>query len=328
MVKNIQPKIAIMTSGGDVPGLNAAIRAVVRAASYYKIPILGVERGYEGLIDGDFKKLNAGSVSHIINKGGTILQSSRSVRFTEKEYRETAYDNLKNHDITHLILIGGDGSMRGARVMADESEIQVIGIPKTIDNDISGTDFSIGFDTAVNVAMEAIDRIRDTAMSHHRLFFVEVMGRNAGYIAMEAGIATGAEGIIIPETKRDLQLLFETIEHKRNWATSSYIVVVAEGDETGGAYKLEKIIKDRYPEMYTGVTILGHIQRGGSPTCADRTLATRLGVSAVQAIMSEQKNVMIGMQNQKICYTPLDKVENRTLEMTPDKIELLKILAK
>lgn len=324
-----QSTIAILTSGGDVPGLNAAIRAVVRAASYYKIPIVGVERGYEGLIDGDFRKLNAGSVSHIINKGGTILQSSRSERFKEKAFREKAYQHLSQNNITHLILIGGDGSMRGAQVLADETDVHVIGIPKTIDNDISGTDFSIGFDTATNVAMEAIDRIKDTAMSHHRLFFIEVMGRSAGYIAMEAGIATGAEGIIIPETKRDLQLLFDSIEHKKNRKNSSYIVVVAEGDDVGGAYSLEKIIKEKYPYIYTGVTILGHIQRGGSPSCFDRTLATRLGVAAVQAIhLKGMKDVMVGLQHQHIIYTPLQEVQNRSLEMDQEKIDLLKILAK
>lgn len=317
-----------MTSGGDVPGLNAAIRAAVRAACHYEIPIIGIERGYEGLIDGDFNRLYAGSVSHIINKGGTFLQSSRSPRFQEKKYRQIAYDNLKEQGITDLILIGGDGSMRGAQVLADESDIHVIGIPKTIDNDISGTDFSIGFDTAINVAMEAIDRIRDTAMSHHRLFFVEVMGRDAGYIAMEAGIATGAEGIIIPETDRDLQLLIDAIEHKRNWKNSSYIVVVAEGDEVGGAYKLEKLMKERYPDLHTGVTILGHIQRGGSPTCADRTLATRLGVAAVQAIRNNQSNVMIGQLNNQIAYTPLSQVQNRRLAMNAEEIELLQILSR
>lgn len=321
--------IAILTSGGDVPGLNAAIRAIVRAASYYKIPIIGIERGYEGLIDGEFRKLNAGSVSHIINKGGTILQSSRSERFKEKSFREQAYQHLAENNISHLILIGGDGSMRGAQVLAKESGVHVIGIPKTIDNDISGTDYCIGFDTATNVAMEAIDRIKDSAMSHHRLFFVEVMGRSAGYIAMEAGIATGAEGIIIPETKRDLQLLFETIEHKRNWKNSSYIVVVAEGDEAGGAYSLEKIIKEKYPHIHTGVTILGHIQRGGSPTCFDRTLATRLGVAAVQAIhLKDMKNVMVGLEHHSISYTPLQVVQQRTLVMDQEKIDLLKILAK
>jgi 6-phosphofructokinase 1 len=320
--------IAIMTSGGDVPGLNAAIRAVVRASSYYEHKIIGIERGYEGLIDGDFISLHAGSVSNIISKGGTILQSSRSERFKKEKYRKIAYEQLKTKNIDHLILIGGDGSMRGADVLCQESNINVIGIPKTIDNDISGTDDSIGFDTAVNIAMEAVDRIRDTAKSHHRLFFVEVMGRNTGYIAFNTGIATGAEGIIIPETHRDLQLLYDVIEHKKNWKHSSYIVVVAEGDEAGGAYQLDKTIKEKYPDIHTGVTILGHIQRGGSPTCRDRVLATRLGIGAVEAIENGLRNVMTGLVHQKIHYTPLNQIQNRPLLIDPPVIEMLKILSR
>lgn len=320
--------IAIMTSGGDVPGLNAAIRAVVRASSYYNHKIIGIERGYEGLIDGDFISLHAGSVSNIISKGGTILQSSRSERFKEKKYRKIAYEQLNSKNIEHLILIGGDGSMRGAEVLSQESKINVIGIPKTIDNDISDTDYSIGFDTAINIAMEAIDRIRDTAKSHHRLFFVEVMGRNAGYIAFESGIATGAEGIIIPETNRDLQLLYDVIERKKKWKNSSYIVVVAEGDEIGGAYQLEKIIQEKYPSIYTGVTILGHIQRGGSPTCRDRVLGTRLGIGAVEAIQNGLENVMTGLVHNKIKYTPLKEIKNRLLVIDSSVVEMLKILSK
>lgn len=323
-----KPNIAIMTSGGDVPGLNAAIRAAVRTAAYYQYKIVGIEKGYEGLIDDAFIPLHSGSVSNIINKGGTFLQSSRSERFKDEKYRKIAYQNLKKNNIEHLILIGGDGSMKGAQVLASESGINVIGIPKTIDNDISGTDFSIGFDTATNIAMEAIDRIRDTATSHHRLFFVEVMGRNAGYIALEVGIATGAEGIIIPETHRDLQLLYENIEHKKNWKNSSYIVVVAEGDEIGGAYHLEKTIRQKYPDIYTGVSILGHIQRGGSPSCRDRTLATKLGIAAVEAIQSEKRNVMAGIIHEKIQYTPLEQIANRSLDINENTIKILKILSK
>ncbi|HUH74428.1 MAG TPA: ATP-dependent 6-phosphofructokinase [Chitinophagales bacterium] len=320
--------IAIMTSGGDVPGLNPAIRAAVRASTYYGYEVIGIQRGYEGLIDGDFVPLHAGSVSNIISNGGTILKSSRSERFKEEKYRKIAYEQLYAQGIEHLILIGGDGSMRGADIVAQESTINVIGIPKTIDNDISGTDDSIGFDTAINIAMEAVDRIRDTAKSHHRLFFVEVMGRNAGYIAYNTGIATGAEGIIIPETQRDLQLLYDVIEHKKSWKDSSYIVVVAEGDEAGGAYQLEKIINQKYPSIHTGVTILGHIQRGGSPTCRDRVLATKLGVGAVEAIHNGLKNVMAGAVHHRIHYTPLKDVKNRPLVIDHQVIEMLKILSK
>lgn len=320
--------IAIMTSGGDVPGLNAAIRAVVRASAYHQYKIIGIERGYEGLIDGDFIPLHAGSVSNIISKGGTILKSSRSERFKQEKYRKIAFNRLQSENIEHLILIGGDGSMRGADVLAQESNINVIGIPKTIDNDISGTDEAIGFDTAINIAMESIDRIRDTATSHHRLFFVEVMGRNTGYIAYKTGIATGAEGIIIPETHRDLQLLYDVIEHKKSWKHSSYIVVVAEGDEIGGAYQLEKTIKEKYPNIHTGVTILGHIQRGGSPTCRDRVLATQLGIGAVDAIQKGWRNVMTGLVHDKIYYTPLKDIQSRSLVIDAPVIEMLKILSK
>jgi 6-phosphofructokinase 1 len=319
-------KIALMTSGGDVPGLNAAIRAVVRAATHYQIPIIGIQRGYEGCIDGDFVELNAGSVSHIINKGGTILHSSRSPRFTTDEGRKVAYAQLKKHHIKGLVLIGGDGSMRGAQAIAKESGIPVVGIPKTIDNDIVGTDKAIGFDTAINTAMEAIDKIKDTAQSHNRLFFIEVMGRHAGYIAMEAGMATGAESILVPETHDDLQLLYNVIDKKKKPDQSSYIVVVAEGDESGGAYKLAEQVQKRYPNLYVGVTVLGHIQRGGTPTCADRNLATKLGVAAVQALKEGIHNVMVGELNGKIAYTPLADVSSRTVQLDDKMFELLKIL--
>jgi 6-phosphofructokinase 1 len=323
-----QKRIALMTSGGDVPGLNAAIRAVVRTAIYFGYEVLGIQRGYEGLIEADFISMHAGSVSHIIGKGGTILQSSRSERFRTPEGRAEAYRQLKKSNIEALILIGGDGSMRGAQLLADESDIPVIGIPKTIDNDLTGTDFAIGFDTAVNVAMEAIDRIKDTARSHNRLFFVEVMGRNAGYIAMQAGIATGAEAILIPETDRDIQILYDNIERKKCHADSSYIVVVAEGDELGGAYQLAEQVKQRWPGLHSGVTVLGHIQRGGSPTCFDRTLATRLGVAAVKAVVKGEQNVMVGEQKGEITYTALSRVHNRPLAVSPDMLEMLEILSR
>jgi 6-phosphofructokinase 1 len=321
-------RIGLMTSGGDVPGLNAAIRAVVRACQYYGIEVMGVQRGYEGLIDGDIIHMGPGSVSHIINRGGTILRSSRSERFTTPEGRQQAYQQMKQAGMEALILIGGDGSMRGAQRVADESGIPVIGIPKTIDNDLTGTDKAIGFDTAVNVAMEAIDKVRDTALSHNRLFFVEVMGRKAGYIAMEAGMATGAEAIIIPETDRDLDMLWRNLEQKKNWAYSSYIVVVAEGDESGGAYKLADYVRNKYPHIHSGVVVLGHIQRGGSPTCADRNLATRLGIEAVHALQSGWKNIMVGIVKGDFVYTPLHQVQNRSLELDDDAFEIMSILSR
>lgn len=320
-------KIAILTSGGDVPGLNACIRAIVRTAIFYNIEVLGIQRGYEGFIDGDFIPLNASSVSQIIQKGGTILSSSRSERFKTPEGRAMAYQQLKNQDIDALILIGGDGSLRGAQQMALESGIPIIGIPKTIDNDISGTDKAIGFDTATNVAMEAIDRIRDTALSHHRLFFVEVMGRHAGFIALEAGMATGAESILIPETEHDLNWLYQTIERKKDWKNSSYIVVVAEGDEAGGAYRLSEKVKSLYPDLYTGVSVLGHIQRGGSPTCFDRNLATRLGIAAVKGLLNGEKSVMVGELKGEIVFTPLQEIHSRKVNISGDTFEWLKVLS-
>ena len=309
-----------------MPGLNAAIRAVVRAATHYNIPIIGIQRGYEGCIEGDFVPLNAGSVSHIISRGGTILQSSRSPRFTTQEGRLLAYTQLNKQHVTGLILIGGDGSMRGAQAIALESGIPVVGIPKTIDNDITGTDIAIGFDTAINTAMEAIDKVKDTARSHNRLFFIEVMGRHAGYIAMEAGMASGAEAILVPETHDDLQLLYNVIDKKKKPEHSSYIVIVAEGDESGGAYKLAEQVQSRYPYLYVGVTVLGHIQRGGVPTCADRNLATKLGVAAVQALKEGTHNVMVGVLNGKIAHTPLAEVGSRSVHFDDNMYELLKIL--
>lgn len=320
-------KIAVMTSGGDVPGLNACIRAIVRTAIYHQLTVVGIQRGYEGLMGGDFVDLDASKVSQIIQKGGTILSSSRSERFKTKEGRAKAYQQLKNQGIEALILIGGDGSLRGAQEIAIESGIPIIGIPKTIDNDIAGTDKAIGFDTATNVAMEAIDRIRDTALSHHRLFFVEVMGRHAGFIALEAGMATGAEGILIPETEHDLSWLYETIERKKDWKNSSYIVVVAEGDEAGGAYRLAEKVKAIYPDLYTGVTVLGHIQRGGSPTCFDRNLATRLGIAAVKGLLNGEKSVMVGELKGEIVFTPLQDVHSRKVNVSGDTFEWLKVLS-
>lgn len=317
-----------MTSGGDVPGLNAAIRAIVRTASFYNISVMGIERGYEGLIEGDFKEMHAGTVSHIIDKGGTILKSSRSERFTTPEGRKVAYQQLQQAGIDALILIGGDGSMRGAQKIADESNIPVIGIPKTIDNDLTGTDRAIGFDTAINTAMQAIDKIKDTAQSHNRLFFVEVMGRHAGFIALEAGMATGSEAIIIPESKNDLEMLYMNLEQKKDWENSSHIVIVAEGDESGGAYKLAEEVKRKWPDLNTGVTVLGHIQRGGSPTAADRNLATRLGIHAVKALMNGEKNIMVGEVSGKIAFTPLSEVQNRSLAMDHETFEMMKILTR
>lgn len=326
-MKHSFKKVAVMTSGGDVPGLNACIRAIVRSCVFYGIDIIGIQNGYEGLMRGEFIPLDAGKVSHIIQKGGTILSSSRSQRFTTAEGRQEAYYQLKKEGIEALFILGGDGSLRGARLISEESGIAVIGIPKTIDNDISGTDSAIGFDTATNIAMEAIDRIKDTAQSHHRLFFVEVMGRHAGYIAYAAGMATGAEGILIPESTQDITLLWNQLANSHKRPHSSYIVVVAEGDESGGAQALAAQAKEKFPDLYTGVTILGHIQRGGSPTCFDRNLATRLGLYAVQALLEGHSGWMVGEVNHARCLTPLADVQNRKFDFDAEKSLWMEILS-
>jgi 6-phosphofructokinase 1 len=319
-------KIAVLTSGGDVPGLNACIRAIVKACSYHSILCYGVEQGYEGLISNSFCLLKPSDVTNIIHSGGTMLRSSRSEKFRTEEGRKKAFENLHEHQIDLLIIIGGDGTLSGAGMLAKEFNFPIIGIPKTIDNDISHTDFAIGFDTAVNFAMSAIDRIKDTANSHNRLFLVEVMGRNAGHIAWEAGLATGAEGIIIPETENDLNLLFKSLENKKNWKKRSYIVVVAEGDETGGAIELQRLIEKKFPELNTGVTILGHTQRGGSPSFFDRNLATRFGIEAVKFAIAGKSNIMVGIQNNQIISAPLQEIKNRPLNYDDTKEEYLKML--
>lgn len=287
----------------------------------------GVEEGYEGLIHAQFRDLLPADVSNIIHTGGTILHSSRSSEFRTEAGRQKAFANLRNYGVDALIIIGGDGSLYGAAKLIEEHQFPIIGIPKTIDNDIEGTDFAIGFDTAVNYAMQAVDRIKDTAQSHNRLFLVEVMGRNAGFIAWETGLATGSEGIIIPETEHDLEILFEALHQKRSWKKRSWIVVVAEGDETGGALALQKRIQDTFPELNTGVTILGHTQRGGSPTYFDRNLATRFGIEAVQQAINGRFGIMIGMQKNSLCSVPFSEVKNKKLPYGPYHEELLKILS-
>lgn len=320
-------KIAILTSGGDAPGLNACIRAVVRAAVFHNLTVIGIHRGFEGMMDGDFFEMESSTVSNIIQRGGTVLKSSRSERFKTKEGRESAYQQLKKENIDAVILIGGDGSFAGSRVFTSTYNIPWIGIPKTIDNDISGTDFTIGFDTATNTAMEAIDRIRDTAESHNRIFFVEVMGRDSGYIAYRTGISSGAEAIYIPETETDLQHLFSILEKGWTRKKSSLIVVVAEGDEAGGAFKISEKVKEKFPQYDMAVCVLGHIQRGGSPTCADRTLASRLGVAAINALLNGEKNIMVGEIKGEIINTPLEKITKKHLEITPAMTELINVLS-
>ena len=307
MQKNIK-KIGVMTSGGDAPGMNAAIRAVARACSYYNIKCVGYYRGYQGMIEGDSVELNARSVKNIISKGGTILKSARSMEFKTKEGRKKAYHNLKEEGVDAMILIGGDGTFTGGMIFSKEYDIPVIGVPGTIDNDIFGTKFTIGYDTALNTVVEAIDKIRDTASSHNRLFFVEVMGRDAGFIALNAGVGAGAEEILIPEEDLGLDRLLESLQRSRRSGKSSSIVVVSEGDKIGkNVFELEEYVTENLPDYEARVSVLGHMQRGGKPTCFDRVLASRLGVKSVELILDGQTNVMVGVSDNKLLVTSIEK---------------------
>jgi 6-phosphofructokinase 1 len=299
-------KIAVMTSGGDSPGMNAAIRSVVRTCAYYRVSCLGIYRGYEGLIEGDFIELTARSVNNIVNKGGTILKSARSQEFRTEEGRAKAYENLKENDVDAMVVIGGDGSFTGAVIFNEEFNFPVIGIPGTIDNDIFGTSHTLGYDTALNTAVEAIDKIRDTASSHNRLFFVEVMGRDAGFIALNAGVGAGAEEILIPEEDLGLDRMLESLKKSRRTGKSSSIVVVAEGDKSGKTvYQLAEYVEENLPEYDVRVSILGHMQRGGSPSCFDRVLASRLGVKSVELLLDGKTNLMVGLKNNEVISTSI-----------------------
>ncbi len=301
-------KIGVLTSGGDSPGMNAAIRSVVRTCAYHKIECVGVYRGYEGLMEGDFVDLNARSVKGIINKGGTVLKSARSEEFKTKEGRQEAYNKLKEANIDGLVVIGGDGSFTGAMIFNQEFDFPVMGIPGTIDNDIFGTTHTLGFDTALNTVVDAIDKIRDTASSHNRLFFIEVMGRDVGHIALNVGVAGGAEEILIPEEDLGLDRLVESLRKSRKSGKSSSIVVVAEGDKTGkNIFELKDYVDENMEGYDVRVSVLGHMQRGGSPSCFDRVLASRMGVKAVESILEGKTNYMVGLLNNIIELTPLEK---------------------
>ncbi len=301
-------KIGVFTSGGDSPGMNAAIRSVVRTCAYMKIECIGIYRGYEGMIEGDFKTMDARSVNNIINKGGTILKSARSLEFRTPEGRAKAYANLKKEGIDAFVVIGGDGSFTGAMIFNQEYNFPVIGIPGTIDNDIYGTTYTVGFDTALNTVVEVIDKIRDTASSHNRLFFVEVMGRDVGHIALNAGVGAGAEEILIPEENLGLDRLLESLKRSKQSGKSSSIVVVAEGDKTGkNVFELKEYVEEHIPIYDVRVSVLGHMQRGGSPSCFDRVLASRMGVKAVEALLEGKSSLMVGIQDNKLTLTPLIK---------------------
>src|SRR5215211_7750587 len=325
MAKKVS-RIGVLTSGGDSPGMNAAIRAVVRTGIYYGLEVYGIMRGYQGLIEDDSHKMESRSVANIIQRGGTILKTARCKIFHKPEGRQQAYEILKKHGIDGLVIIGGDGSFRGAVAFSKEYDIPCIGLAGTIDKDIMGTDFTIGFDTAVNTAVEAIDKIRDTADAHDRLFIIEVMGRDAGYIALHSGIATGAENILIPERKTDINELINSLQEKEKRKKLVNMVVVAEGDEFGGN-EIARIIKDRMPQTETRVCILGHIQRGGSPTCLDRLIASRMGYAAVECLIEGRHNVMVGIKNNIMNYIPLEKAVKSKQRISEDWLRIVKILA-
>ena len=299
--------IGILTSGGDAPGMNAAIRAVTRAAIYNGFEVKGIYRGYKGLITGEIAPFKTQNVSNIIQQGGTILKTSRCQEFETPEGRKTAYDTLVKEGIDALVVIGGDGTLTGARIFASEFNFPIVGLPGTIDNDLFGTDTTIGYDTALNTIMEAVDKIRDTATSHERLFFIEVMGRDAGFLALNGAIATGAEAAIIPEISTEVDQLEELIKNGFRKSKNSSIVLVAESPTTGGAMHLAERVQKEYPQYDVRVTILGHIQRGGSPTAHDRILASRMGSAAIDALLEDQRNVMIGIRNNEIEYVPFNK---------------------
>ncbi|MCC6759584.1 6-phosphofructokinase [Phnomibacter sp. MR] len=320
-------KIGVLTSGGDSPGMNAAIRAVVRTGLHYGLEVFGIHRGYAGMLEDDIEPMNSRSVANIIQRGGTILKTARCKEFMTPEGRKIAYDNLRKHGIDGLVIIGGDGSFRGAQIFSNEFDIPCIGIPGTIDKDMAGTDFTIGFDTAVNTAVRAIDKIRDTADAHDRLFIVEVMGRDAGYIALHSGIATGAEHILIPETKTNLEEIIAGLTEKEKRRKLVNLIVVAEGDDTGGGDEVGRLVKQRLPNADVRVCILGHIQRGGSPTCLDRLIASRMGYHAVESLMEGRNNVMVGIVNNRMHYLPLDNAVKAKERFNKEWLRITKILA-
>jgi 6-phosphofructokinase 1 len=318
--------IGILTSGGDSPGMNAAIRAVVRSAIYYDLKATGIRRGFEGLIKGDMFSMDRKSVSNIIQRGGTILKSARSEQFKTPEGRREAYQQLKANNVDALVAIGGDGTFKGAHAFALEFNFPVIGLPGTIDNDLNGTDFTIGYDTAINTVVDAVDKIRDTAESHDRLFIVEVMGKDCGMIALRTGIAAGAEAILVPESNSDLNSVFEKLEKGRK-DKASKIIMLSENEETGSAFEVGRQIKEKFPNYDTRVSVLGHIQRGGKPSCMDRVLASRLGVAAVEALIQGQTNEMVGLVHNEIAYTPFANAIKHHTEVNTTFLKIVEILS-
>ena len=319
--------IGILTSGGDAPGMNAAIRAVTRSAIFNGWKVYGIYRGYEGLIGGDFKELTTESVSNTIQKGGTILKTARSKEFMTPEGRAKAYANLQKFEVDALIVIGGNGSLTGAQDFAREYDIPVIGLPGTIDNDLYGTDTTIGYDTALNTIVECVDKIRDTANSHDRIFFIEVMGRDAGFLAQNSAIAAGAEAAIIPEDQTDIDQLEQFIAHGCRKSKNSSIVIVSESKKDGGAMHYAERVKKEYPGYDVRETILGHLQRGGSPSAHDRILASRLGYASIQALLEGQRNIMVGISNDKIVYVPISRAAKQNKPINKELIDVLAVLS-
>lgn len=317
--------IGVLTSGGDAPGMNAAIRAVTRAAIFNGMRVFGIYRGFRGLITDEIEEFKTNSVSNIIQQGGTILKTARSSEFMTVEGRQKAYQNMQKHGIDALVVIGGDGSLTGASIFANEYNFPIVGLPGTIDNDLNGTDVTLGYDTALNTIMQAMDKIRDTASSHERLFFVEVMGRNCGYLALNSAIASGAEAAIIPEISLEKDQLGELIEQGFRKSKNSSMVLVAESEITGGALKLAERVKKEYPQYDVRVSILGHLQRGGSPSAQDRILASRMGIAAIQALLENQRNVMIGIRENEIDYVPFKRAIRSDKEISEELLHVLRI---
>ncbi|WP_435625385.1 6-phosphofructokinase [Flagellimonas sp.] len=320
-------KIGVFTSGGDSPGMNAAIRSVVRTCAYLKLECVGIYRGYQGMIEGDFKLMDARSVNNIINKGGTILKSARCDDFRTPAGRQKAFDQLTAEGIDAIVVIGGNGSFAGALALNEEFNFPVIGIPGTIDNDILGSSYTIGFDTAINTVVGAIDKIRDTASSHNRLFFVEVMGRDVGHIALNAGVGAGAEEILIPEQNLGLERLLESLKRSKKSGKSSSIVIVAEGDKTGkNVFELKEYVEEHLPIYDVRVSVLGHMQRGGNPTCFDRVLASRMGVKAVESLLEGKSNYMVGVRDTKLILTPISEAIKAHTDIDEELIRVSDIM--
>ena len=320
-------KIAVFTSGGDAPGMNACIRSVVRSAIYHGIEVYGARYGYNGLIEGDIFKLKSYSVSNILQKGGTILKSARSKDFFTKEGRAKAFKQIQSKGIEGIVAIGGDGTFTGANIFTEEYGVPIVGAPGTIDNDLYGSDYTIGFDTAVNTALEAIDKIRDTANSHDRVFFVEVMGRHSGYIAIQSGIGGGAELVMVPEMSTTIEDVLDTLKKGRDRDKTSSIIIVSEGDEQGNAIEIASKVAKQLPDLDIRVSTLGHIQRGGAPTAFDRILASRLGIAAVEGLLNGQKNCMVGIIDNELKYTNFKLAISKSKPLNPELIKLVEILS-